>query len=198
MEELDSIKNILDRKTPIVLLKEILSSELWEEELFQGGDVPLPPGLQMTWNQLSHHLGQHHQIPEDTITEWRLSLSSGNTKCSGNCQTWMRATCKECGHTRYSFSFCSDYLKPCNTCQTIPSSPSSEQGMKTGPTTTLSINLHQVGKHFIETISEVEPDSIIEGEDPGRTADPNQLLQTIRSKSTIRGWSHRTHQHRAA
>jgi hypothetical protein len=197
MEELDSIKKILDPKTPLVWLKEILSSELWEEELFQGGDVPLPPGLQMTWNQLSHHLGHHHQIPEATIRAWRLSVSSGNTKCSGDCETWMRATCKECGHTRYSFSFCSDYLKPCNTCQTIPSSPSSEQGMKTGPTTTLSINLHQVGKHFIETISEVEPDSIIEGEDPGRTADPNQLLQTIRSKSTIRGWSHRTHQHRA-
>ena len=69
MEELDSIKKILDPKTPIVWLKEILSSELWEEELFQGGDVPLPPGLQMTWNQLSHHLGQHHQIPEDTIIQ---------------------------------------------------------------------------------------------------------------------------------
>ena len=33
MEELDSIKKILDPKTPIVWLKEILSSELWEEEL---------------------------------------------------------------------------------------------------------------------------------------------------------------------
>ena len=66
MEELDSIKKILDPKTPIVWLKEILSLELWEEELFQGGDVPLPPGLKMTWNQLSHHLGHHHQIPEAT------------------------------------------------------------------------------------------------------------------------------------
>ena len=34
MDELDSIKKILDPKTPIVWLKEILSSELWEEELF--------------------------------------------------------------------------------------------------------------------------------------------------------------------
>ena len=69
MEELDSIKKILDPKTPIVWLKEILSSELWEEELFEGGDVSLPPALmlQMTWNQLSHHLGHHHQIPEATI-----------------------------------------------------------------------------------------------------------------------------------
>jgi hypothetical protein len=109
MEELDSIKKILDPKTPIGWLKEILSSELWEEELFQGGDVPLPPGLQTTWNQLSHHLGNYHQIPETTTRAWRLALSSGNTECSGKCQTWMRATCKECGHTRCSFSFCSDY-----------------------------------------------------------------------------------------
>ena len=100
--------------------------------------MPLPPGLQMAWNQLSHHLGHHHQIPEATIRAWRLSLLSGNTRCSGTCQPWMRATCNECGHTRCSFSFCPDYLKPCNTCQTIPPSPSSEQGMKTGPATTLS------------------------------------------------------------
>ena len=112
------------------------------------------------WNQLSHHLGHHHQIPEATIRAWRLSLLSGNTRCSGTCQTWMRATCNECGHTRCSFSFCPDYLKPCNTCQTIPPSPSSEQGMKTGPATTLSNDL-------------------------------------IRFKATIRGWSHRAHQHRA-
>ena len=48
MEELDSIKKILDPKTPAIWLKEILSSELWEEELFQGGNVPPPPGLQTT------------------------------------------------------------------------------------------------------------------------------------------------------
>ena len=149
------------------------------------------------WNQLSHHLGHHHQIPEATIRAWRLSLLSGNTRCSGTCQTWMRATCNECGHTRCSFSFCPDYLKPCNTCQTIPPSPSSEQGMKTGPATTLSNDLHQVGKHFIEAISEAEPGSVVEGEDPDRTEDPSQLLQNIRFKATIRGWSHRAHQHRA-
>jgi hypothetical protein len=85
MEELDSIKKILDPKTPIVWMKEILSSELWEEELFHGGDVPLPPGLQTTWNQLSHHLGNYHQIPDVTTREWRLALSSGNTECSGKC-----------------------------------------------------------------------------------------------------------------
>ena len=63
MEELDSIKKILDPKAPISWLKEIPSTELWEEELFQGGDIPLPPGLQMIWNQLAHRLGHHyHQL----------------------------------------------------------------------------------------------------------------------------------------
>ena len=150
----------------------------------------------MIWNQLSHHLGHHHQIPEVTIRTWRLSLSSGNTRCSGNCQTWMCVTCKGCGHTQCSFLFCSDHLKQCNNCQTTPPSPSSEQGMRTGPETTLSISLHHVGEHFIESISEVEPDSIVEGEDPDRTENSNQFLQDIRFKTTIRGWSHRTQQHR--
>ena len=59
--------------------------------------------------------------------------------------------------------------------------------MKTGPATTLSNDLHQVGKHFIEAISEVDPGSVVEGEDPDRTEDPNQLLQNIRFKTTIRG-----------
>ena len=108
----------------------------------------------------------------------------------------MRATCTECEHTRCSFSFCSDYSNPCNTCQMAPPAPPSEQGMTTGPATTLSDNLHQVGDHFIESISEVDPSSLVEGVDPDRTEDPNQLLQNIRFKTTVRGWSHRPHQHR--
>jgi hypothetical protein len=47
-----SIKNILDPKTPIGWLKETLNQELWEEEMFQEGDVPLPPGLQTVWDRL--------------------------------------------------------------------------------------------------------------------------------------------------
>ncbi len=45
LDELESIKKILDPKTPIGWLKETLSQELWEEEIFRGGDVPLPPDL---------------------------------------------------------------------------------------------------------------------------------------------------------
>ena len=109
----------------------------------------------------------------------------------------MCATCKVCGHTRCSFSFWPDYSKPCNTCQTVPPSPSSEQGTKNGPATILSTNLHQVGEHFIEAISEVESDSLLEGVAPDRTEDPKQILQNVRFKATIRGWSHQSHQHRA-
>ena len=61
-----------------------------------------------------------------------------------------------------------------------------EQGAKTGSATILSTNLHQVGEHFIESISEVESVSLVEGIDPDRTEDPNQLLQNIRFKVTIR------------
>jgi hypothetical protein len=41
LDELESIKTILNPKTPISWLKETLSQELWEEEIFQGGDTPL-------------------------------------------------------------------------------------------------------------------------------------------------------------
>ena len=40
LDELESINKTLNPKTPIGWLKETLSQELWEEETFQGGDVP--------------------------------------------------------------------------------------------------------------------------------------------------------------
>ena len=49
----------------------------------------------------------------------------------------------------------------------------------------------------MEAITEVKQDSIVEVADPDRTEDSNQLLQDIRFKVTIRGWSHRTQQHRS-
>ena len=72
-----------------------------------------------------------------------------------------------------------------------------EQGTRTGPGVTLSINLHHVGEYFIEDITEVEQDSIVEGEDSDRTEDSDQLLQDIRFKASIKGWSHRAQQHLA-
>jgi hypothetical protein len=109
LDELDSIKKTLNPKTPIGWLKETLSQELWEEEIFQGGDVPLPPGLQTIWDRLSHHLGHSRQISATTLRTWRLSLIIGNTECSGSCRAWLRASCLECGSPRCSFSFCSDF-----------------------------------------------------------------------------------------
>ena len=73
LDDLDSIKKTLNPKTPIGWLKETLSQELWEEEIFQGGDVPLPPGLQTIWDRLSHHLGHSRQISAVTIRTWQLS-----------------------------------------------------------------------------------------------------------------------------
>jgi hypothetical protein len=67
LDDLESIKKILNPKTPISWLKETLSQELWEEEIFQGGDVPLPPDVHTIWDRLSRHLGFSHQIPEVTI-----------------------------------------------------------------------------------------------------------------------------------
>ena len=67
LDELESIKKTLNPKTPIDWLKETLSQELWEEETFQGGDVPLPPGLQTIWDRLSRYLGYSRQIPATTI-----------------------------------------------------------------------------------------------------------------------------------
>ena len=43
LEELEEIKELLDKRTPITWLSDILTEELWTEEDFQGGDTPLPP-----------------------------------------------------------------------------------------------------------------------------------------------------------
>ena len=48
-EELEEIKELLDTRTPITWLSETLMEELWEEESFQVGDVPPPPGLLIVW-----------------------------------------------------------------------------------------------------------------------------------------------------
>ena len=197
LDELESIKTILNPKTPISWLKETLSQELWEEEIFQGGDVPLPQGLQTIWDRLSRHLGFSRQIPAGTIRTWRLSLMSGNTECSGCCGAWLRASCLECGSPRCSFSFCSDFLKPCTTCQAIPPSCSQEQDSHRGPAQP-SINMHQVGELFIEAITEVAYDPVVaEALDQGRTEDSIHLAQDMRFKAVIRGWSHQEQQTRA-
>ncbi len=73
LEELESIEKILDPKTPIVWLKETLSQELWEEEIFQGGDVPLPPDLEVIWDRLSRHLDAQIVVPRDAASHSALT-----------------------------------------------------------------------------------------------------------------------------
>ena len=122
---------------------------------------------------------------------------SGNTECSGCCRSWLRASCLECGSPRYSFSFCSDFLKPCTTCQVIPPARSQEQDSHRGSAQP-SINMHQVGEIFIEAITEVEYDPVVaDASDQIRTEDPIHLAQDMRFKSAIRGWSHQVQQLRA-
>ncbi len=114
----------------------------------------------------------------------------GNTECSGFCRAWLRDSCLECGSPRCSFSFYSDFLKPCTTCQVIPPSCSQEQDNHRGPTQP-SINTHQVGELFIEAITEVAYDPVVaEASDHDRTEDPIHLAQDMRFKTGIRGWSH--------
>ncbi len=118
------------------------------------------------------------------------SMMNVNTECSGCCRNWIRASFPECGSPRCSFSFCSDFLKLCTTCQDIPPSSSQEQDSHQGPAQP-SINIHQVGELFIESITEVAYDPVVaEASDHGRTEDPILLSQNMRFKAVIRGWSH--------
>ena len=197
LDELESIKRTLNPKTPIDWLKEPLNQELREEEIFQGGDVPLPPVLQTLWDRLSHHLGYSRRISAVTIRTWRLSLSSGNTECLGRCRAWLRDSCLECGSPRCNFSFCSDFLKPCTTYQAIPPSRFQEQDIYWDPEQP-SINIHQVGESFIEAVTEVAYDPVAaEVSDQSRVEDPIHLAQDLRFKAAIRGWSHQALQRRA-
>jgi hypothetical protein len=47
---LEEVKELLKDETPVSWLPKILEEELWEEEQFQQGHTPLPPGLQTVWN----------------------------------------------------------------------------------------------------------------------------------------------------
>ncbi len=81
MEGLEEVIGLLRQGTPISWLRGILAEELWEEEQFQQGNVPIPPGLQTVWDQLSAFLGQHTRVTGGTIRDWRLAL--GDKDCDG-------------------------------------------------------------------------------------------------------------------
>ena len=70
LEGLEEVKELLKDETPVSWLRKTLEEELWEEEQFQQGHTPLPPGLQTVWNQLSPLLqGQQKSVEGRTIRE---------------------------------------------------------------------------------------------------------------------------------
>ncbi len=70
LEGLEEVKELLKDGTPISWHRKTLEEELWEEEQFQQGRTPLPPGLQTVWNQLSPLLqGQQKSVEGRTIRD---------------------------------------------------------------------------------------------------------------------------------
>jgi ribonuclease HI len=57
-----------------------------------------------------------------------------------------------------------------------------------------SLNLHAVGRHFVENITGIEE---IPGMDPELSEEKEQLLTDIRFRASVRGWNNKTHQSRA-
>jgi hypothetical protein len=117
------------------------------------GDVPLPPSLSTVWQQLNCFLGHSKPARGSTIREWRLSLTSGISRCS-NCHAPNTARCTTCFHPRCGYRKCNKFSAPCKTCHNTPivepPDPSPErtgEKMKACMTST-SLNLHTLGMHF--------------------------------------------------
>ena len=57
----------------------------------------------------------------------------------------------------------------------------------------VSLNLHTVGRHFVENITGIEE---IPGVDPELSEEEEQPLTDIRFRASVRGWNKKTHQSR--
>ncbi len=195
-EGLEEIKGLLKEGTPISWIRETLEEELWEEEQFQQGHTPPPPGLQWVWDQLSPLLqGQHQPASGRTIRDWRLSLVPRGERCS--CQGPLSDTCLGYGSSRCGFLECEVFCKPCGTCQTAPTKvvpePLPECKKRKNMITQPSPNLHAVGRHFVENITGIE--EILEV-DPELSEEEEQPLTDIRFRASVRGWNNKDHQSR--
>jgi hypothetical protein len=58
----------------------------------------------------------------------------------------------------------------------------------------MSLNLHSVGLHFVESITRIEE---IPAVDPALSEEEEQLLTDIRFRSSVRGWTNEAHRLRA-
>jgi len=200
MEGLAEVEGPLRRGTPISWLREVLAEELWEEEQFQGGNVPIPPGLQTVWDQLSRFLGQHTRVTGDTIRDWRRSLMLHNTHCD-KCQCRLGATCSRCGQSRCSVWDCTASHEACSTCRTAPTrmerSPHRQPTLGKRKHMVTTFNLNSVGRHFIESIKDFEDTQTDAPTGRAISSGEERPLTDLRFKASIRGWSHKTHITRA-
>ena len=57
-----------------------------------------------------------------------------------------------------------------------------------------SLNLHAVGRHFVENITGIEE---IPGVDPELSEEEEQPMTDIRFRESVRGWNNKTHQSRS-
>ena len=161
VEGLEEVKGLLKEGTPMSWLQETLEEELWEEEQFQQGHTLPPPGLQPVWDQLSPLLqGQQRPVEGRTIRDCRLSLTQA--KRCGDCHCPFLATCLGCGLSRCGVRTCNAFCEPCGTCQTVPTKvdlkppPKCKKGKRKIVTQPMSLNLHAVGLHFVESITGIE------------------------------------------
>ena len=94
---------------------------------------------------------------------------------------------------------CDAFCKPCGTCQTAPTKVVPEplpecKKRKKNMIIQPSLNLHAVGRHFVENITGIEEIPVV---DPELSEEEEQPLTDIRFRASVRGWNNKTHQSRA-
>ena len=185
----------MGQDTPLSWLIEILTEELWNEEQFQGGDLPVQcmPGLQTVWHHLTDHIKQDRKTTGNTIRSWRISLTSDNNTNKNDypiCLTRHMATCSTCYLPKCGREFCKVSSDPCPTCQEI-NTPTPDTLEIDIP----SANLHVMGLDFVERISGVRmiPRSTeMEDENTDPQTDPDIQFQV-----RVKGWIDLKQQNRA-
>ena len=186
-EEIEEIKELLNTRTPITWISDILIEELWSEGDFQGGDVPPPPSFSTIWQQLTRFLGHSQPVRGQTIREWRLSLTSDSPR-SGSCCTPNIPKCTPCFRPRCGSRGCDRFSESCKPCQMTPilehPDPALERagGKRKAHTTTTSVNMHTMGIHFIEKVTAVDYTSLRNHIEVGQVS-----LTAPRFQATIRG-----------
>ena len=161
-----------------------------------GGTVPTrkhsyTPGLQTVWDHLIPLLGPHKRVTGSTIRDWLLSLTKEAQGYPVNCQCFLRTACFGCGQSRCGFRHCNTFYEPCGTCQTIPIStdleppPKSTKGKRKIIAPSLSLNLHTVGMHFVESITGIEEIPTKALVDPGPPEREERPLTDIRFRVSM-------------